>query len=213
MPRRFLLATAVAAAGLGGCSVRHEGPMAAIPLAPLATWRTVATRDDHVRISDWRKAWVKALAVAQPGHPAEVAAEGPLLVPDAALDRPMPPPGAYRCRTIKLGTQSNVRPDYVVFAPTTCRIEASTGGTFLFAKTGGAQRPMGRIFPDTSRRMIFLGTMQLGDEPGTLRYGHDKARDLAALVERVGDRRWRMVFPYPHFESTLDVIELVPADR
>ena len=33
---------------------------------------------------------------------------------------------------------------------------------------------------------------------------------MAGLVERIGDNRWRLVFPYPHFESTLDVLELVP---
>jgi hypothetical protein len=212
MKPRALLLPILAAAALVGCSVHGEGPTAAVPLAPLATWRTIATRDDHVRISDWRKAWLKALAMARPGHQAEIAAEGPLLDPDAALlDHPGPPPGDYRCRTIKLGSQSTVTPDYIVFAPTRCRIEPASGGTFSFAKLGGAQRPMGRIFPDTSQRMIFLGTMQLGDEPGTLRYGNDKLRDLAAIVERIGARRWRMVFPNPHFESTLDVIELVPA--
>ena len=211
MPRRSLIAMAIAAAGLTACTARHEGPIEAVELVPFATWRTVATREDHVRISDWRKAWVKALAMARPGHQAEIAAEGPLLDPDAAVDRPMPPPGDYRCRTIKLGSQNTVRPDYVVYPAARCRIEPSSSGTFIFVKLGGAQRPMGRIFPDTSRRMVFLGTLQLGDEPGTLRYGHDKSRDLAAIVERVGDRRWRIAFPNPHFESTLDVIELVPA--
>ncbi|HEX4736954.1 MAG TPA: DUF4893 domain-containing protein [Allosphingosinicella sp.] len=211
MPRRLLIALTIAAAGLSACTAPREGPASAVPLKPLATWRTVATRDDHVRISDWRKAWVKALATARPGHEADVAAEGPLLDPDAGLDRPMPPPGEYRCRTIKLGSQSTVRPNYVVYPSARCRIDVATAGTLTFAQIGGAQRPRGRLFPDTSRRAIFLGTLQLGDEPGTLRYGHDKLRDLAALVERVGDRRWRMVFPNPHFESTLDVIELVPA--
>ena len=43
-----------------------------------------------------------------------------------------------------------------------------------------------------------------------MHYGRDRERDLAGWVERVGDRRWRLIFPYPHFESTLDVIELVP---
>ena len=210
MPRRLLIALTIAA-GLTACTMRHEGPASAVPLKPLATWRTVATRDDHVRISDWRKAWVKALAMAKPGHQAEITAEGPLLDPDAALDRPMPPPGEYRCRTIKLGAQNTLTPDYIVFPAARCRIDAANAGTLTFAKVGGAQRPQGRLFPDTSRRAIFLGTLQLGDEPGTLRYGHDKARDLAAIVERIGERRWRMVFPNPHFESTLDVIELVPA--
>ena len=34
---------------------------------------------------------------------------------------------------------------------------------------------------------------------------------MAGFVERVGPRRWRIAFPYPAFESNLDVLELVPA--
>jgi hypothetical protein len=52
--------------------------------------------------------------------------------------------------------------------------------------------------------------MQLGDERRAFQYGTDQDRDLAGLVERVGDHRWRLVFPYPHFESLLDVVELTP---
>ena len=32
-----------------------------------------------------------------------------------------------------------------------------------------------------------------------------------SITERVGDNRWRLIMPYPRFESTLDVLELVPA--
>jgi hypothetical protein len=66
------------------------------------------------------------------------------------------------------------------------------------------------IYPDSTRRMIFLGTLQLGDERRSLRYGVDSERDMAGLVERIGDRRWRVVFPRPTFESIVDVLELVP---
>jgi hypothetical protein len=52
--------------------------------------------------------------------------------------------------------------------------------------------------------------MQLGDETRAYQYGIDAERDLAGILERVGDQRWRLVFPYPHFESLLDVIELTP---
>jgi len=34
---------------------------------------------------------------------------------------------------------------------------------------------------------------------------------MAGLIERIGTRRWRVVLPYPHFESVLDVVELIPA--
>ena len=57
---------------------------------------------------------------------------------------------------------------------------------------------------------MFLGTLVLGDETRAMQYGRDQDRDLAGWVERIGDNRWRLILPYPHFESTLDVIELVP---
>ena len=59
--------------------------------------------------------------------------------------------------------------------------------------------------------MVFLGTLQLGDEHGVLRYGHDAERDMIGLLERIGERRWRLTLPFPRFESMLDVIEIVPA--
>ena len=52
--------------------------------------------------------------------------------------------------------------------------------------------------------------MVLGDETIAYKYGRDPERDLAGWIERIGERRWRMILPYPHYESTLDVIELVP---
>ena len=69
---------------------------------------------------------------------------------------------------------------------------------------------MGRLFPENDRRLLFLGTLQLGDEQGVIRYGHDRERDMTAWLERIGAARWRLVFPYPAFESSLDVLELVP---
>jgi hypothetical protein len=212
-----LLSIATAAAALAACTVHREGPAEAVPPAAIpafggiAQWRALATRDDRRRLSNWRKTWVKALRQARPHHSSEIAAEGVLLDPDAALPDPAPPPGDYRCRTIKLGSQGGAARDYAVFPAFRCRIDASGSGTLTFLKTDGPQRPVGRIFPENSHRMIFLGTLQLGDDPGTLRYGHDKDRDLAADLERVGPRRWRLVFPSPHYESLLDVIELVPA--
>jgi hypothetical protein len=35
---------------------------------------------------------------------------------------------------------------------------------------------------------------------------------MAGVVERIGERRWRLVLPYPAFESTIDIVELIPAD-
>jgi len=174
-------------------------------------WRTIITDDDRGRLRNWRTAWTRALTKAQAsGHDQEIAAEGALLDPDAAQSWQDPLPGLYRCRTIKLGAQSEGMLDYVVYPAFDCRIRAEDGFV-SFTKLSGSQRPIGLILSYSANRMLFLGTLQLGDETRALEYGRDRERDLVALVERIGAYRWRLVFPYPHFESTMDVIEVAPA--
>jgi hypothetical protein len=193
-----------------GCAPRETGSAAATPA--VANWRNVATSSDRERLRDWREAWTDGLAAARTGNAAEIAAEGVLFDPDAALTEVAPPPGDYRCRTLKIGARSAGLLNYVAYPSFKCRIEpAGPEGTMGFTKLTGSQRPIGRLFPDRERRMILLGTNQLGDEKGIMRYGRDTDRDMIALLERIGDRRWRLVFPYPHFESVIDVIELVPS--
>lgn len=173
-------------------------------------WRDVATERDRVRLREWRTAWVDALRDARAaGHTAEIEREGVLLHPDAALLRPAPPVGDYRCRVIKVGAQDDLL-DYIAYPAFRCRIRPERDGRLSFVKLTGSQRPIGFIYPDATRRMIFLGTLQLGDERRSLRYGTDAERDMAGIVERIGDRRWRVVFPRPTFESIVDVLELVP---
>jgi hypothetical protein len=211
---------------LGACAGQAKVPSAAMPAGSPISWRSLATPDDRKRLRDWRSAWVEALGKAKTGHAAEVAREGALLDPDSsALGDVTPPPGDYRCRVVKLGGQSPEVPDFVAYGPFACRVgpgAAAAGiaaapagpgdaGALPFAAVGGLQRPVGRFFPDTPRRLMFLGTLQLGDEKGILRYGHDKERDVAGLLQRIGEQRWRLVLPKPHFESTLDVVEIVPA--
>jgi hypothetical protein len=193
---------------LAACTDPGVGPQEAVPRDD--PWRSVATEQDRERVREWRDAWVRALARARAaGHGSAIAAEGVLLEPDAAQDGAAPPPGEYRCRTIKVGAKSEGLLEYVAYPAFRCRIGGGEG-VRDFAKLSGSQRPIGRLFPENGRRMIFLGTLQLGDEAGTLRYGHDVERAMAGVLERVGERRWRLVFPYPHFESLVDVIELIP---
>lgn len=209
MPRLALLPLA-AAFLLAACGPRPVGPAAAVPVE--APWRSVATTHDRERLREWRTAFTEALEKARAsGHGPEINAEGALLRPDATLPGAKPPPGDYACRVTKLGAKSQGLLDYVTYSAFACRIGAGAGDTLEFVKLSGSQRPAGRLFPENPRRMIFLGTLQLGDEAGTLRYGHDPERDMAGILERIGDDRWRLIFPYPAFESTIDVLELVPA--
>jgi len=173
-------------------------------------WHAVATDDDRERLRDWRKAFMKALDQARAaGHAADIVKEGALLEPDVALG-PVPiPNGSYKCRAIKLGAKSQGLPNYIAFPAFNCLIqqEKKLQG---FYKLTGSQRQAGQLFPADPLRQAFLGTLLLGDETRAYRYGGDQYRDLAGWVERVGDNRWRLILPYPHYESTLEVIELVP---
>lgn len=176
---------------------------------PTQNWQAVATDGDRQRLRDWRTAFSKALDQARAaGHAADIASEGKLLDPDAAIGGVPIPNGDYRCRTIKLGAKGQGMLNYTSYPPFRCRIEQ--GVPQRFTKLTGSQRPIGLIYPADSLRQIFLGTLVLGDETQGYQYGRAPDRDLAAWVERIDNNRWRMVFPYPHFESTLDVIELIP---
>lgn len=196
----------VALATLGACST-----VPGTPPPPTSGWRAAATEGDRERLAEWRTAFTRALDQARKsGHGAEIDAEGALLNPDAALG-PVPiPNGNYRCRTIKVGAKSEGLLDYIAYPAFNCRIqqEEELQG---FAKLTGSQRQVGLIFPDSAIRQAFLGTLELGDEARAMQYGADPDRDVAGWVERVGDRRWRLIMPYPRFESTMDVLELVPA--
>jgi uncharacterized protein DUF4893 len=174
-------------------------------------WKDVATADDRQRLADWRASFVNAVDAARKGgHAADIAREGTLLEPDAALGPPGIADGMYRCRVIKLGAKSDSGGlPYVSYPSFACRVKADRG-LQRFNKLTGSQRYVGLIFPGDALREVFLGTLVLGDETRALQYGQDQLRDVAGYVERIGSNRWRIIMPKPHFESQLDVMEMVP---
>jgi len=175
-----------------------------------ADWRRVATSNDRTRLRNTRQAWLEALAKARAaGQAKAIAAQGLLFDPDRALPGAKPPAGDYRCRVFKLGGQRPGNRDFTAYPAFRCRIDPE-GEMLSFYKIGGSQRPAGLVFDDGGDRQIFLGTLSLGDEELPMDYGRDVNRDMAGIVQRIGPRRWRLVLPYPHFESLLDVVELVP---
>lgn len=63
----------------------------------------------------------------------------------------------------------------------------------------------------TDRRLVFLGALALGSEETTApAYGADRERDVVGVMERVAPERWRLVQPWPRFETNLDLLEIVP---
>ena len=200
-------------AGCGGSGGGGRGPEpasgAALPVA--GDWRRIATSGDRQRLRQWRPAWVDALARARRKDAAAIGAEGALFAFDNAVAGPLPPPGEYRCRVFKLGARTPGGADFVSYPWFACRIAEEDGGRLSLTKLTGSQRAVGTLFADDGMRAVFLGTLLLGDEKRPFSYGRDVSRDLAGWMERIGPARWRLALPYPAFESTLDVVELVPA--
>jgi hypothetical protein len=194
---------------VSGCAMMQ--PPTTVVAQPRLDWRAVATESDRVRLRDWRKTFTSALASARAsGHSADIDREGVLLQPDSALAGGPIPNGMYKCRVIKVGTRSSGMLGLVAYPNFSCRVQQD-GRLQSFAKLTGSQRQVGLVFPSDGLRQIFLGTLMLGDEARAMHYGVDEERDVAGLVERIGPSRWRLVMPSPHFESQLDVMELVPA--
>lgn len=214
---RLSLVTAVAAVTVTACAATPPPPPPP-PMGPsgqpgrvLRDWRSIITSTDRDRYTRRDAAWALALQQARrlPGS-GDLSGLGALIDPDAARAGVRPPVGDYRCRTVKLGSQGGEAGlGYVVYDWFACRIEATPGG-LKFSKLTGSQRPGGLLFTETRDRMVMLGSVALAAEPPANSYGQRPDRDLVAVLERIGERRWRLVIPWPQNESNLDLIELVP---
>ncbi len=175
-------------------------------------WRGIITSMDRDRYQRRDAAWSLALEQArrQPGS-GDLDSLGDLIKPRAMRGSVAPAPGDYRCRTVKLGSQGGEEGlGYVVYGWFACRIEQTPRG-LKFSKLSGSQRPSGLLFSEDDRHMVMLGSMALAAEPAANSYGQRPDRDLVAVLERIGEARWRLVLPWPQNESNLDLIELVPA--
>ena len=194
---------------LAGCSQLPGRPL--IDTLETRNWRQAATEEDRARIANWRATFVAAVADARAnGHDAQIDALGTLAEPDAAIPFTPPPATDYRCRIVKVGAKSGMGLHYVDYPYFACRIRVEQD-LLGFAKLTGSQRPVGLLFPDDALRSVFLGTLVLGDEERAMRYSADPDRDVAGVMQKIGDNRWRLVLPEPRYESQLDLIELVPA--
>jgi len=216
---RFLFvmaATGLALAGLTACATKPKGPPGVKPSVEIGApskadvWMHVATPADQNRLARLGLAWQQALDDAKKTNAADIRREGKLLMPRAALPRPAPTPGSYNCRLIKIGKATDKSKPYESFKPFFCYVEVDED-LLTIVKQTGSQRPAGRLWDDDDAdRLIFLGTLALGNEDQPLAYGDDPKRDMAGVLERIGPFRWRLVIPWPQSTSKLDVFELTP---
>lgn len=206
-----LLVLAGIAAGCATKPSRFGTPEVAVE-APTksSVWRQVATAADQDRIARLGLAWQSALADARRGFGDQIRKEGALLKPRAALPRPAPTPGSYNCRLIKLGKATAKSRALESFQPFFCYVEVEDD-LLTIVKQTGSQRPAGRLWEDDDpTRLVFLGSLSLGDQQQPVAYGDDPKRDMAGVLERIAPFRWRLVIPWPQSTSKLDVFELTP---
>ncbi len=216
-PIRLVLLAATLLPALAACQTVGDRPTASRPVVTLEPprksdeWIKVASAADVSRIQRLNSAWLAALAEARLGGArADVAAEGDLLSPSAAQTFPAPTPGSYQCRLIRLGRYTTKTRAFERFKPFFCYVQTD-GEVLTIVKQTGSQRPAGRLWPDDDeKRMIFLGSVALGNEEQPLAYGENHGRDMAGVFERVAPFRWRLVIPWPRGQSKLDVFELTP---
>ena len=176
-------------------------------------WKAIASPADQDRISRLGLAWQEALDEAKKSNPGEVRAEGKLLLPRGGLPRPAPTPGSYNCRLIALGKATPKGKAFESFKPFFCYVLADDDGVLTIVKQTGSQRPAGRLWDDDDpKRLVFLGSLTLGDEEQPLAYGDDPKRNMAGVFERIAPFRWRLVIPWPQSDAKLDVFELTPVD-
>jgi hypothetical protein len=174
-------------------------------------WMAIASSSDAQRLANITGAWAAGLADARKaGFVTAVRDEGTLLKTDAALPRPAPTPGSYNCRLVRLGSTGKGTPAFEKFKPFFCYVEVE-GNLLTIVKQTGSSRPAGRLWDDDNdRRLIFLGSLALGDEEQPLAYGDNPKRDMAGILERIGPFRWRLVIPWPQDGARLNVFELTP---
>ena len=179
-------------------------------LADPQPWRREITEPDRKRLAGLWRAWTTARAqVVASGHTEAWVREEPLTDPAAATTGEAPPPGRYRCRTVKLGTRNPGMPVWTMSDTYPCRVERVEQG-LRFVREGGAQRTAGMLHPDGDRQ-VYLGALSLGSERGLFAYNADAERNQVGVLRRLSAARWRLELPWPKWESTLDVIDIVPA--
>ncbi len=206
----------IVAATVGGCTpaprpvVRAGSPVVEVT-AKADRWLAVASPIDQSRINRLSPAWQTAIAGARRrGFADSIRSEGRLLVPGGALARPAPTPGSYSCRLVTLGRSTGRGAAFEKFKPFFCYVDLE-GDLFTIVKQTGSSRPAGRLWEDDiATRLIFLGSLALGNSEEAIAYGDDPKRDTAGVFERIAPFRWRLVIPFPQDGTTLHVYELTP---
>ena len=162
------------------------------------------TAADKQRLASFDKTRAEAIAEAKKGGaPEDVATLEKILAgKDLAFSESFDFTGNWRCRTVKLGGNLPL----TVYGWFKCRV-SDDGSGWKLEKLTGSQRTSGAFYSDSDKRLTYIGAAHYADEKPK-RYASDPDRDQVAYVLRPDEKRVRLEFPSPKYESTLDILEL-----
>jgi len=163
---------------------------------------SLITDHDRARLESHEAVRAEALQEAgKGGEPADVKTlESLLAKPDLSFEG-FDMTGEWRCRTIKAGGPAPL----VVYSWFRCRV-SDDGSGWKLEKLSGSQRTTGRFFTESDTRLIYLGTLHIGNEPAPA-YGAGPESDQVGYAVRTGPEEWRIEFPAPTYESKFDILE------
>jgi len=197
--------------GITGIAIVLAATYFPFPAFAETSWQEAATEHDRNRILKWKDALREGRE--QAGTTAEgraaILARAPLFSDSYREEYAALSAGLYNCSVTKLGDKGSIGLPYIAYPAFKCRV-VDFGSRKHFTKLTGSQRSIGWIYKDTKTQSVFLGSLIYGYEDRLVPYGKTKERDQAAVVQRIGPKRWRMVFPFPYYESRVDVMELTP---
>jgi hypothetical protein len=164
----------------------------------------IMTAADKTRLASFDAIRAEAIAEAKKGGAAEDLAtlDAVLAGKDFAFSEGFDLTGDWQCRTVKLGGTLPL----TVYGWFKCRV-SDDGSGWKLEKLTGSQRTAGAFYTDSDTRLTYLGTLYYGHEKPK-KYGSDADRDQVAYAVRPDEKRVRLEFPSPKYESKLDIIEL-----
>jgi Domain of unknown function (DUF4893) len=213
MSRPSLVYCLAALAGTAACQTAPTGKPAEagprIVVEEAEAWRSVASERDASALDGLPARWSQALAAGRAAKLSRrIAAEGALLAPEARLARAAPAPGSYRCRFLRPGGRR-----WVSSAQGFCYVGVEQGQLTLATELRGLR--LGGYLWEVKggERLVFLAAPVPAGARTPLAYGENPSRDVAGLVERIGEFRYRLAMPEPAPGAGLTVVELVAAPR
>lgn len=160
------------------------------------------TAADRQRMENYGQTRTQALAEAKAGG-----APQDLAVLDTVINKPAQSwsgfdmTGNWKCRTIKVGDFAQL----IIYDWFKCKV-TDDGSGWRLEKTTGSQRTRGRFFDDGDKRLTYLGSFYIADEP-VKSYGSGPDTDQFGYAFRTGPQEFRLELPAPRYESKLDVLE------